>query len=248
MAASKLVVQAIRDRLRERGLTYRELATRLGVSEVTVKRDLGRGDFSLARLDAICEALGVELVDLLQGEPDASILTVLDDAQEHALVSDPKLLLATYLIVNDWKFAEILAAFRVDENELVSLLLRLDQLRIIDYRPPKRFTKRTARNFAWQPGGPVHAFFLQRVVPEFFGGAFDQGGDAFHFMGGTLSDAAMRHVAAGMARLAREFDELVRRDTQLPLEARHGCSAVFALRRWEFSAFTALRRGTDARE
>jgi hypothetical protein len=43
-------------------------------------------------------------------------------------------------------------------------------------------------------------------------------------------------------RVAREFDELVRRDAVLPLGERHSCSAVFAVRPWEFSMFAALRR------
>lgn len=243
MGGSRLVLQAIRLTLRARGMTYKELALRLGLSEVTVKRDLSRGDFSLKRLDAICEALEISVMDLLRAEPAASnILTQLSTDQEKALVSDPKLLLTTYLIVNDWKFAEMMAAFRVDENELVSLLLRLDALRIIDYRPPHRIRKLTARNFSWRSDGPVHAYFLARVVPEFFAAAFDRTGDAFHFMGGTLSDASLQHVAAAMARLAQEFEEHARRDSRLPLEARSGCSAVFALRKWEFSEFTQLRR------
>lgn len=243
MAGSKLILQAVRDRLRARGMTYRDLAERLGLSEPTVKRDLSRGNFTLARLDRICEVLEVSVLELLRDErtvPD--VLTELSAPQENALVSDPKLLLATYLIVNDWKFAEIQGNFRIDANELVSLLLRLDALRIIDYRPPNRIRKLTARNFSWRRDGPVQAFFLTRVLPEFFGAGFDRLGDGFHFVGGTLSESSMRHLAAGMARLAQEFEQLARQDARLPLEARDGCSAVLALRQWEFSGFTELRR------
>lgn len=242
MPGSQLILQAIRDLLRARGMTYRQLAAKLGVSEPTVKRDLGRGNFSLSRLDRICEALDVSVADLIRNEGAASILTQLSTDQERALVADPKLLLATYLVINGWKFAEILAAFRLDENELVSLLLRLDGLRIIDYRPPHRIKKLTARNFSWRKDGPVHGFFMARVVPEFFAARFDGVGDSFHFMGGTLSEASLRHVAAAMSRLAQEFDDLARQDARLPLAARGGCSAVVALRQWEFSEFTQLRR------
>ncbi len=241
MAGSRMVLQALREALRVRGMSYRQLATKLGLSEVTIKRDLSRGEFSLKRLDQICEALDLNVADLFRGE-GGNILTMLSTEQERALVADSKLLLTTYLLVNDWKFAEILAAFRVDENELISLLLRLDALRIVDYRPPQRIRKLTARNFAWRRDGPVQAFFLGRVLPEFFAAAFDRPGDGFHFMGGTLSDASLQHVAAAMARLAQEFEEHARRDARLPLESRGGCSAVLALRRWEFSEFTELRR------
>jgi transcriptional regulator with XRE-family HTH domain len=241
MAESRLILQAIREQLRTRGLTYRDLALKLGVSEPTVKRDLSRGGFSLTRLDQICVALDMSLPELLATERGHN-LTRLSAAQEQALVTDPKLLLVTFLVVNDWKFAEILAAFRLDENELVSLLLRLDVLRIIDYRPPYKLRKLTARNFSWRRDGPVHEYFLARVVPEFFADRFDAGADDLHFMGGLLSEASRRHVAASMARLAQEFEELAHRDARLPLEARDGCSAVLALRKWEYSEFTQLRR------
>jgi transcriptional regulator with XRE-family HTH domain len=241
VAESSLILQAIREQLRSRGLTYRELAGKLGVSEPTVKRDLSRGGFSLTRLDQILAVLDMSLSELLSTERP-QILTRLSAAQEQALVTDPKLLVVTYLAVNDWKFAEILAAFRIDENELISLLLRLDVLRIVDYRPPHRLRKLTARNFTWRRDGPVHAYFLARVVPEFFADRFDAGADDLHFMGGLLSESSRRHVAASMARLAQEFEELAHRDARLPLEARDGCSAVLALRKWEFSEFTKQRR------
>ncbi|WEN16360.1 helix-turn-helix transcriptional regulator [Rhodanobacter sp. AS-Z3] len=243
MAGSTAVVQAIRTILRERGMTYRDLAGLLGLSEPTVKRDLGQGNFSLRRLDRICEVLAVTVEDLIRNDrPFNTALTELSKKQEAALVADGKLLLVTYLIVNDWRFNEMMATFRIDENELISLLLKLDQLRIIEYRPPRRIRKLTARNFSWRKDGPVEGFFLSRVLPEFFDGPFDGAGDAFHFVGGTLSEASRARMKVAVARLVEEFEQLARNDARLPLETRDGCSAVIALRKWEFSEFTVLRR------
>lgn len=243
MAESRLLLQAIRAQLRARGITYRELARRLGVSETTVKRDLSRGDFALSRLDRICEVLELTLADLSTAEPgDGGVLTQLSADQERALVGEPRLLLATYLVINDWKFAEIVRTYRLDENELVELLLRLDALRIVDYRPPHRIRKLTARNFGWRRDGPVQAFFLQRVLPEFLGAPFDGPLDGFQFISGLLSEPSRRHVGTALVRLAQEFEELARRDARLPLAMRDGCSVVLALRHWEFSEFTRLRR------
>ncbi|MFC6351444.1 MULTISPECIES: helix-turn-helix domain-containing protein [Stenotrophomonas] len=246
MSGSKLILRGIRELLRARGMTYRDLAAQLGVSEPTVKRDLSRGNFSLGRLDRICEVLGVGMEELIRGDGQGPVLlTELSDVQEQELIADARLLLITYLVLNDWKFAEIIAAFHIDENELVSLLLRLDAMRLVDYRPPNRIRKLTARNFSWRKDGSVHRFFIEHILPEFFAARFDAPTDGFHFMGGSLSDGSMRYIAAEMSRLAREFDALARQDAALPLEARSGCSAVFALRSWEYSAFTRLRRATN---
>jgi transcriptional regulator with XRE-family HTH domain len=240
--ASGALLRAIKTALRLRGLTYRDLARLLRVSEATVKRDLSKGRFSLNRLDQICAALGLTLADLLQPPEEQDLVTQLSEAQELALVTQPKILVVTYLLVNDWKFREITEAFRMDENELIDILLRLDQLRIIEYRPPHRVRKLTARNFVWRPDGPVHRFFLKRFVPEFFQSAFDGVGDAFRFVGGTLSAGSLSQFKAALERLAVHFEELARGDARLPLAKRDGCSAILAVRSWEFSEFTRLRR------
>jgi DNA-binding Xre family transcriptional regulator len=242
MDASKQLLQSMRAALRQRGMTNRELAEAIGVSEPTIKRDFSRGDFALSRLDRICAVLDLSLADLVQGGGSASALTQLSEQQERALVRDPRLVLLTYLLVNDWKLGEIGSAFAFDENALVNMLLRLDALKIVNYRPPNRVKRLTARNFSWRKDGPVHEFFLTRVAPEFLRGRFDEPTDDFRFFGGTLSAASLARLKLSMAQLAEEFEELARQDSRLPLEVRDGCSALLALRKWEFSEFTRLRR------
>jgi transcriptional regulator with XRE-family HTH domain len=239
---SKTLIRNLKSRLRADGVTYKTLAKRLGLSEPTVKRDLSRGGFSLERLDQMCHVVGVTIEELLQPPTIGAPLTELSAEQEHALVNKPKLLLAAYLTANDWKFAEIVSTFQIDENELIDILLRLEKLGIAEFRPPNRVRKLTARNFSWRKDGPVHEFFLKRVVPDFFGGRFEGRGDDLRFIGGLLSAESLLRFKAGVDRLAAEFEELARNDARLPLAARDSCTAILALRAWEFSEFARLRR------
>jgi DNA-binding Xre family transcriptional regulator len=241
MSATTILVRGIKTRLRSQGISYKEFAAQLGVSEPTVKRDLSRGKFSLQRLDKICEVLGVEVNDLIQ-PADSSPLTELSEEQEHALIGSPKLLLVTYLVVNDWKFKDIVSTFQLDENELVKILLTMDRLRIVDFRPPTRMRKLTSRNFSWRKDGPVHAYFIRRVVPEFFNARFDSPGDEFRFMGGTLAPGSMMRMQASVRRLAAEFEQLAHQDARLPLSDRNGCAVILAMSSREFSEFSKLRR------
>jgi hypothetical protein len=105
--------------------------------------------------------LGMTVGELLRSPEERDLVTELSEAQELALISQPKNLVVTYLLVNDWKFREITEAFRMDENELVQILLRLDQLKIIDYRPPSRTeADRPQLCGGARTDGPVHTFFL----------------------------------------------------------------------------------------
>jgi hypothetical protein len=49
-----------------------------------------------------------------------------------------------------------------------------------------------------------------------------------------------------MRKIAGEFDELVEEDGQVDHEMRQGTTMVVAIRPWEFSTFTELRRGAGA--
>ena len=246
-STSAALLAGIKATLRARGMCYRELAKSVGVSHATIKRDLSRGRFSMQRLDEMCDALEVGLDDLLRQPHDLGLLTELTEEQEAALASNPRVLVVMYLVLNDWRFDEIVAAFEMNESQLIDILLRLDRLGIIDYRPPHRMRKLTARNFSWRKDGPVHRFFVERFVPEFFHSGFDGPSDAFRFVGGTLSAESATRLKASVERLAGEFEELARRDARLPLETRNGCSAILAVRSWEFSEFTRLRRRVAAR-
>jgi transcriptional regulator with XRE-family HTH domain len=238
---SAVLVQGVKARLKAQGISYRELAGRLGVSEPTIKRDLARGNFTLQRLDRICDVLGCGVSELMLIAEDAPI-TVLTDHQEQALTTDPRLLLVTYLVVNDWKFAQIVATFRLDANDLVNALLKLDMLGILDFRPPTRVRKLTARNFSWRKDGAVQDYFLRRVIPEFLTARFELPGDEFRFVAGLLSTASMLRLQQSLQRVAAEFDQLAHQDSRLPLEQRNACSGFFAFRQWEFSEFSKLRR------
>jgi transcriptional regulator with XRE-family HTH domain len=247
MSATETLLRGIKAALRMQRLTYRQLAVAVGVSEATIKRDLSRGRFSLRRLDQICEALQLTLKDLSQPPQGPEVLTQLTESQEAALAGDPRVLVVTYLIVNDWTFEEIVSTFQMDENALVAILLRLDRLKIIDFRPPQRMRKLTARNFSWRKDGPVHEFFVTRFAPEFFRSAFEGPGDAFRFAGGRLSAESLSRFKVSIERLASEFEELARNDARLPRAHRSGCTAIVAVRSWEFSEFTRLRRAGSGR-
>jgi hypothetical protein len=92
----------------------------------------------------------------------------------------------------------------------------------------------------------VQKFFEREVQREFLDAQFDGSGEKLAFVGGLLSPASFAELQQSIERLAREFDELARRDAALPLAERSSCGTVLGIRRWEFSLFAALRRSAIA--
>jgi DNA-binding Xre family transcriptional regulator len=245
MAQLGLLVQELKRYLKAQGVTYAALAPQIGLSESSVKRLFARQTMSLQRFEQICNVVGLEISDLVELMNERrEFLTQLTPEQEGALVNDIKLLLMAYLLVNGWPLPTIIETYQIDALEAEKLLIRLNRARIIELLPFNRVKLLTARNFTWRPNGPVQRFFEQEVQREFLSGPFTKTGERFQFVGGLLSRTSLIQMEQSIDRLTREFDELVRRDSALPLAERHSSSAVFAIRPWEFSMFAALRRKT----
>jgi len=243
MAQVSLLVSELKRYLKAQGVTYAALGIRLNLSESSVKRLFAQQSFTLQRLEQICHLLGLEIADLVDLMNERrEFLTELTPEQEEALLADPKLLLMTYLLINGWPLAAIVATFKIEADEAERLLIRLHRARMIELLPFNRVKLLTARNFTWRKNGPVQKFFEKEVQREFLAAPFTGPGEQLRFVAGLLSRTSLVEMQQSIERLAREFDELVRRDAVLPLSERHSCSAVFAVRPWEFSMFAALRR------
>jgi DNA-binding Xre family transcriptional regulator len=243
MAQAPLLIGELKRYLKAQGVTYADLAKRIGLSESSVKRLFATQSFSLQRLEEICNAVGLEVGDLVELMNERrEFLTELTPEQEDALLADPKLLLLTYLLINGWPLAAIVENFRIDNHEVERLLIRLHRAKIIELLPFNRVKLLTARNFTWRKNGPVQKFFETQVQREFLAAPFSGPGEQFRFVGGLLSLTGLTQMQQSIDRLAREFDEIARRDAVLPLAERRACGAVFAIRQWEFSLFAAQRR------
>jgi transcriptional regulator with XRE-family HTH domain len=241
MAQVSLLVAELKRYLKSQGITYAALGKQLELSESSVKRLFARQSFSLQRLEQVLNLLGLEIADLVTlMNKRREFLTELTPEQEDALLADPKQLLMTYLLINGWSLAEITSTFAIDDAEAERLLIRLHRARIIELLPFNRVKLLTARNFTWRKDGPVQKFFAGEVQREFLDSSFAGAGEHLRFVAGLLTRASLTQLQQSIDRLAREFDELVRRDAAQP--ERRSCSAVFALRPWEFSTFAALRR------
>jgi DNA-binding Xre family transcriptional regulator len=243
MAQAAQLVDLAKRALRERGVTYAQLAMGLGVSESSVKRLFSRRKLSLERLEQICAHMGLEISDLLDVARAAQPrVTELTDAQEKALVTDERLLLVGLLVMSGSTAAQIASSYRLGDAEVVRLLVKLEKLGIIDLMPENRIKLRLARDFSWRKDGPLERFFESRVQAEFFRSSFHGPGESRFVMHGSLSERSNAILRQRMARLAAEFASLVEEDRHLDAQPLSGTTLVAAIRPWELHIFDKLRR------
>lgn len=250
MSQTAQLVDTLKRILRERKITYADVAARLELSEANVKRMFSRRHFTLARLETICALADTDLSYLMARMHErATNLDELTEAAEAELASSPKLLLMAQLLVNRWNLTDIVDIYRIDGAEAEQLLAQLQRLGIIELLPGKQVQTRISRDFRWRHDGPVYRFFQQHIANEFFDCTFDPRlGEILVFVGGMLSRQSNRRMQDAIRGLAREFDALSQEDGQLPLDENFGTGLVLAMRPWELSLFTQLRRAANTKQ
>lgn len=246
MAVTVEVTDALKRLLRGQGITYRELAGRLKMSEAAVKRMFSLRAMSLQRLEQICEVLDIGLAEIAaESVRGRASMAELSEAQERALVSEPALLLALFLSLNRWRQQDVLAQFSFTEAQWTGLLVKLDRLGIIELLPGNRARALTARNFRWRRGGPMERYFREKLLADYFADAFDGEQDGLFLLSGSLSIDGVRQMRQRLEEVVREFDALLARDAALSPKERVGVSLVLAQKPWLLQLFQGYRRALD---
>ena len=118
MASSARIIDTLKRELKARGITYRALAERLDLSESAIKHMFSSGNFSLRRLDEVCAVLELDFSDLVDiSESYEQKIEQLSEEQELELMSDMRLLLVTYCLLNHWTFDEIISRYEITPKQ-----------------------------------------------------------------------------------------------------------------------------------
>jgi transcriptional regulator with XRE-family HTH domain len=244
MSQSKKLVLAIKRELKSRRLSYRDVADRLNLSESAIKQMFANGNFSLQRLDQLCDLLSLDLSDLARMAHNQEGLNMLSIEQEERLIGDPILLIVTYCVVNQWTFADIVNRYEISENECIKKLAELDRMRLAELLPGNRIRPLISLNFRWQPNGPIESYFRREVQGQFFDSSFNEAGELRLVKSGDISASTFQQLVHRLESVGQMFDDLAREDQAYPIEDRRGVSMVLAIRHWRFSAFKNLERQT----
>ncbi|MDX1481821.1 MAG: helix-turn-helix transcriptional regulator [Woeseiaceae bacterium] len=237
MTQTRQLVDALKKCLRARGITYRELAGLIGVSEATIKRNFSETSFTLERLEAICRALEMNFYELARmtkmQDPDSR--RELSVAQERELAADPVLLTCLYLLLTDWSPTRIARRLGIDRQQSDAYLDRLQELKIVERLPRNRVRLRVGPHLEWRKGGPIRRLYEQRVKAEFLQYGFrEDDGAAMKLETGELSATSIAMLRRRMDQIAADFIEFSDLDRALPAEQKTAYAVLLAARPWTY--------------
>lgn len=243
MSQITTLCDTLKQLLKARNITYKDLAQALDLSEANIKRVFSSQSFTLERLEQICGLLELSLSDLfLLNTQKEHRLTQLTQEQEEELIADKKLLLVAVCARDGWSFNDMISHYQITEHECIRLLARLDKLKMLQLLPGNKYKLLIAQDFRWIPGGPLERFMNRDVIVEFMEGDFSQE-QAFRFyMRGSYSAASAAIIKNRLNQLTQEAAALNQADAKLPLDKRQHLGLLLAMRPWELKMFEAMKR------
>jgi DNA-binding Xre family transcriptional regulator len=243
MADTTLLIDVIKQELKNRNKTYADMAGALEMSESSIKRMFSKKEMPLSRIDDVCRYLGTDFADLARKVANAlPLMTELTYEQEAAVVKDPLLLLVAICVLSYWEYEQIVQIYQLTEAQCTAKLLALDKLGVIELKPMNRYRLKVAKTFRWRGDGPIRGYFTQHVVGEYFAGRFDREGETLLMVHGNINRAVAPNFVERINRIGQDFAAQHLADKKMDEKHRDGFTMIVGFRRWEFSAFTGMRR------
>jgi DNA-binding Xre family transcriptional regulator len=133
----KPVMAIIKRMLKERGLSYKDLAQKIDMSESGVKKLFSSNDCSFQKMLQITKVLDVRLIDILDEVHHADPRKVsFTEKQQEAFLKDMFLFNFYYkLVIERCALEHIRKEYKLDKKETFKILRRLDNLRLIRLLP-----------------------------------------------------------------------------------------------------------------
>ena len=236
MKQSNQWVDTLKRCLKARGLTYKDVARKLKLSEASIKRLFSERSFTLQRLEQICLMMDMSFSDLahINDRRNLERQTTLSIKQETALAADAILLCYFYLLLNGWDIKRIANRFDLNEPRQIRMLVKLDKLGLIELLPKNRVRLLTARRIQWRKDGMVRRMYERDVKQAFLQHEFAEDNAHFGFESAELAPESAKMISRKLANLRLEFDELAELDVNLRPDQKRGYGLMVALRPWAY--------------
>jgi Cro/C1-type HTH DNA-binding domain len=243
LSDTALLIDVMKQELRAQDMTYAHVAEALEMSESSVKRMFSKKEMPLTRVDDICRLLNTDFAEISRRVSLAiPLMSELTYEQEVAVSKDPKMLLCAICVLSYWTFEQITSTYQISEAQTTACFVQLDKLGFIELKPLNRYRLKVAKTFTWRGDGPIRQYFLTNVVGEYFGGRFDGEGETLMMVHGNINEAMAPTFVERLQRLGQDFSAQHLADQKIDPKHRDGFTMIVGFRRWEFSAFTGLRR------
>lgn len=243
MKSKKLLIDVLKQFLKEKNKTYKDVAALLSLSEASVKRLFSNADLTTERLFIILDFVDKDMTDLAKHmQLNGKAISQISIKNEQELVDDLPTLYLALLVLNNWKYKEIIEHYKLSERQIEKSLLKLDKMGIIELLPENHYRLKVSINFQWQLQGPIQRFFIDHLAHTFLTDINKQN-DEFKFLIGMVNDESYQQIRQSIQLLCNQFYEINHENKSLKLKDKKTTFMVVSLRQnWTSTVFNQYNK------
>jgi transcriptional regulator with XRE-family HTH domain len=153
----EMIFDNFKSTLKQKNMTYADLARKLNLSESGVKKIFISNDCSYSRLNEISEALEISLIDVLSSSLDHEIKEVrFTLEQEKYFIKHPSLFSFFWKLIQERESVETIKnEFGLTEKEVFLFLKKLDDFGIIELHSKEVIKIPKMEKVVWRGDGPL---------------------------------------------------------------------------------------------
>lgn len=248
------VCRKFKSLLKERGITYRELAQKVALSESAIKKILTGKDSSYGRLFEISRALGVELGEVLMSLQQEGPRQERFTAEQEQFFSKNLRIFLFYwkLVVENLSVEEIQAEFSLTKADSFQILRRLDQLGLLRLDEKEKVHFKRPKLSTWVGRGPLTDKVQSQWSKELIDDVLEL--DPFQRQAGLIlrytkmSERTLQEFMAAMQELELIFLRRAKREGVLGERNLKDVRFVMACAQGSFVKNTALAQMNNSKE
>lgn len=242
------ITSALKTALKSRGVTYREVADQIGVSEKTIKRLFSEKDCSLSRLTEVCDVINLSVYDLLDFAQHYSKPAVrLSEQQERFLGGHPQHFAFLFFLTTGYSADQIKQKYALSELSCFRYLRDLDKQRFIELAENNRYRLLVDGRLIVPLHGPLHGFvknanqvFLEHVIDNDGESGFDFRSSFRHMSRDTLLqlNEELAEITVKYQKLAQRDEAVLPRNKLLPVKWCFASAPYEIFGKWQINELT----------
>ncbi len=243
------ITLALKQAFKARGVTYKDVAERIGVSEQTIKRLFREKDCSLSRLNELCDAINISVYDLLDiSRQHSESATKLTDQQEEFLRDNPSHFSFLFFLTAQYSLETIKSRYELSEVTTFRYLRDLDKQGFIELSANNQFRLLIEGRILMQLDGPLgevvrqrNHFFLEYVCDH-----DGETGSTFSSSFRLMSTDTLNALHTDFAKLDKKYRKASYQDASLlPKEKLHPVKWVSMVAPFEICGLWPLDKNIE---
>lgn len=233
----------LKQALKDRGATYRQLARAMNVSEITVKRLLAGDDVSLSRLQQICAFLNLSVSEVLRAAESGESTEIYQfTLEEDAYFFQHERAYATLILLSHYEsVAALERALKLSRTSLYAELRQLEKMGFIEVHEGDRVRFLRKGTFRAHPDGELVKNQSARTLQKFFAADFRGPRELKNMLVMELTESAGFDAEAILRKTMKDLIAL-HNACETSRSPKTSMGAIFALRPYTYDYLDHLRQ------